>query len=314
MSSRSDSIACSDHVDYRRIVEDSNDISYLADSNGVLTYISPQAEEYGFLIDDFIGRTILDIVAPEDKGRVAADFEHSMETGEEFPTEFRIQAPSGDLHWFEERGSLIRDDSGSVTGIVGVIRHITERKLIEEQVMESENRYRQVFESIPDAALELYGYTRDEFLLLSHPDISAEHAKSLISYRDTIYGRLDRIPVRYHRRKDGSTFPAEISACSFTLYGQRVLCGIAKDISQRLEEEHKLEEESQCACREVRKWEKECEPRSSALSCPDAPRHSWKDQRRERYAARPCRRVERCTADSSGYWRVADPVLLPSCI
>ncbi len=101
------------------------------------------------------------------------------------------------------------------------------------------------FVEVNDATLQLYGYTRDEFLRLKHPAITAEPEDSYASIRLTLASSMTRIPLRYHKKKDGTVFPVEISASTFLLKGRTVLCGIIRDITARKQAEEALRRREQ---------------------------------------------------------------------
>ncbi len=141
-------------------------------------------------------------------------------------------------------------------------RQIQERKRAEQTLHESEENYRHLFQTITDAimlfdaktrqfidvndaALRLYGYSREEFLKLTHQDITAEPENSDITIRKTLEGTLERIPVRYHKKKNGAIFPVEISTSTFSLSGRNILCGVIRDITDRKQAEEKLLEREQ---------------------------------------------------------------------
>lgn len=93
-----------------------------------------------------------------------------------------------------------------------------------------------------DAALPLYGYTRDEFLRLSALDIRPpeEHQrfKSTIQQSNSGYG--DR-GIWTHRRKDGSDFPVEIGAFRFVHGGAVRELVLIQDVSARVQAEDALQ-------------------------------------------------------------------------
>ncbi len=141
-------------------------------------------------------------------------------------------------------------------------RQIQERKRAEQTLHESEKNYRHLFQTITDAimlfdaktrqfidvndaALRLYGYSREEFLKLTHQDITAEPENSDITIRKTLEGTLARIPVRYHKKKNGAIFPVEISTSTLSLSGRNILCGVIRDITDRKQAEEKLLEREQ---------------------------------------------------------------------
>jgi len=96
-----------------------------------------------------------------------------------------------------------------------------------------------------EAALRLYGYTREEFLSLNHGAITAEPEDSEATIQLALAGVAPRIPLRYHRKKDGTVFPVEISASTFALKGRRVSCGIIRDITARKQAEEALRRREQ---------------------------------------------------------------------
>ena len=142
---------------------------------------------------------------------------------------------------------------------VAVFDNITERKRAEEALRESEEKFRQLVSTTTDAIMlfdaetrrflevnkaceDLYGYNREEFLKLKHSDITAEPGKSEDSIKRTLEGKLDRIDARYHKKKDGTVFPVEISASTFQARDRRVLCGVVRDITERKQAEEALRE------------------------------------------------------------------------
>ncbi|MBF0329381.1 MAG: GAF domain-containing protein [Nitrospirae bacterium] len=118
--------------------------------------------------------------------------------------------------------------------------------------MDSEERYRQIVQSTMDAIIlfdittkriidisraaeKMYGYGRHEFLKLTINDIATEQVASDNSIKEIESRQCMRIPVRYHKRKDGSVFPVEMSGSFIPLYnGQKAALGIIRDITERM--------------------------------------------------------------------------------
>jgi len=172
-----------------------------------------------------------------------------------------VEAPvrdmEGDIVWYHTTFVPALDSSGQVKHIIGSSVNITERKQAEKTLLDSEERYRQVVATTTDAVMifdaetrefidvneactTLYGYSRREFLNMRQDDITAEPAESDLTISRTVSGQLHRIPLRYHRKKDGTTFPVEISASSFDLAGRQVVCGLVRDITEQKLAEAKL--------------------------------------------------------------------------
>ena len=146
----------------------------------------------------------------------------------------------------------------TIYGII-ISKVIAKRKRAEEELLESEERYRQLFNKASDpimlfdsgtrefldaneAATKLYGYSREEFLKLTQTDITAEPEESDKTIKQTVAGEISRIPLRYHKRKDGTIFPVEISSSTIKLGEKTVLCGMIRNITERKQAEEALRE------------------------------------------------------------------------
>ncbi|MGR3293959.1 MAG: PAS domain-containing sensor histidine kinase [Candidatus Scalindua sp.] len=140
---------------------------------------------------------------------------------------------------------------------IKLLKEIVWREQAEETLKESEEKYRQITSTASDAVMvfdsetrqfvdvnkaceEIYGYTREEFLNMKHADITAEVAASEKEIQETLAGKRHKIPIRYHRKKDGIVFPVEISASSFVHKGRKVFCGMIRDITARRQAERRL--------------------------------------------------------------------------
>ena len=156
------------------------------------------------------------------------------------------------------KASPLYDSKGEIVGAIESIRDITEREKLEELLRMNEEKYRQLFTTVPDAififdadtrqfidanesALQLYGYPRKEFLDLKYSDITAEPEESEKTIAITITGKMHRVPLRYHRKKDNTVFPVEASTSMFDLGGRKVICVVIRDITDRKMAEEALE-------------------------------------------------------------------------
>ncbi len=94
---------------------------------------------------DYGYESFLENIDPEDREKVAAIMGREAA---EYDVEFRIRRADGTVHWVRDRGFPIRDQSGRIYRIAGVANDITERKLAEGALRESEERFRQLTENI----------------------------------------------------------------------------------------------------------------------------------------------------------------------
>ena len=172
-----------------------------------------------------------------------------------YEVECRVVWPSGEIRHVYCQGEIQRDGAGRQIGMIGTSLDITERKQTEEALCASEERYRRLFEVESDAiflvdcetgkfievnaaALDLYGYNKEEFLALRDGDVSAEPDKT----RRAIAEQQTNIPLRLHRKKDGKVFPVEIAGSYFEYQGRKLHVAAIRDISDRVKAEIELRE------------------------------------------------------------------------
>jgi PAS domain S-box-containing protein len=113
---------------FRALTENTPDILFSMDMGGVVTYISPQVNKYGFLEDEVLGKKLRRFVHPADADRVERTMTNEMEKGAQFIAEFRILDKWGAIFWFEVRCFLRIDISGNPVGIYGILRDVSVRK------------------------------------------------------------------------------------------------------------------------------------------------------------------------------------------
>jgi PAS domain S-box-containing protein len=157
--------------------------------------------------------------------------------------------------WVTGIYSPLVDSKGEIVGVVGMIHEISERKKSEELLVESTEKYQSIFRAatdaiiildhetgtvidVNDAACDLYGYTREELLRLRNIDLSAEPDKTTSGLK----AEIDKIPIRYHMKKDGAVFPVEISVSYHYHKGRRISTSVIRDITARKESEEALRE------------------------------------------------------------------------
>ncbi len=158
------------------------------------------------------------------------------------------------------KASLIYDHNNRVMGAIQTIRDITDRKQMDLTVLESEKKFRTLFESSNDAimmldkqsffdcnekTLELYGFgSKDEFVKY-HPgevspafqpdgEASVEKANRMI---DIAMEKGSHAFTWIHKKADGTLFPAEVLLSRFQLSGRPVVQAVVRDITERVQSE-----------------------------------------------------------------------------
>jgi PAS domain S-box-containing protein len=125
---------------YRRLAENTRDILILIGGEGGIEYIGPQISRYGVHPEDMTGHHLLDFVFQEDKEKVALELKRVWTSEDSGILEFRMCTPGGEKYSFEFSGAVLQDENSGVRNIMGVLRDISERRDLEELLVESEER------------------------------------------------------------------------------------------------------------------------------------------------------------------------------
>jgi PAS domain S-box-containing protein len=91
----------------------------------------------------------LEVVHPGDSERVKQVVQHVLEHGGEYEIDYRITRPDGSIRWIASHGSVKLDERGKPVLARGASRDITKRKLAEDELRESEARFRTVADAAP---------------------------------------------------------------------------------------------------------------------------------------------------------------------
>ncbi len=166
----------------------------------------------------------------------------------------------GRKRYLWSKASLIYDFSDRVVGAIQTVRDITDRREMDLTVMESEKKFRTLFESSHDAimmldkksffdcnekALEIYGFRSKEEFVKYHPgevspafqpdgEASVEKANRMI---DLALENGSHAFTWIHKKVDGTLFPAEILLSRFELGGRSVVQAVVRDITERVQSE-----------------------------------------------------------------------------
>jgi PAS domain S-box-containing protein len=162
--------------------------------------------------------------------------------------------------WYDISADPILDANGNVTSAVHIVRDITTQKKTEDDLRESEKTLNTIIEHIPFAvfvhnldgefikvnsfASKYTGYSKAELLKMDVADIDKESLSR--NDREKIWVQLNQSGekqiISNHYKKDGSTYPVEVTLTSITLQNKPVFLSIAQDISERQKAEQALQE------------------------------------------------------------------------
>ncbi|MCK5351571.1 PAS domain S-box protein, partial [bacterium] len=190
---------------YRLMADNISDVIWTMDMNFNYTYISPSVEKMrGFTPEEAMKHNLEDSLTRQSvrktKEAIARHLElvksGKVELDQPIVLEMELLCKDGSTVWGEAAGTLVGDEAGNPVGIQGMTRDISERKLAERALLESEERFRTVFRKSPDALAimsakerifvdvsdgfrRITGYSRDEAVGKSPADLDAWVDKDL---------------------------------------------------------------------------------------------------------------------------------------
>jgi len=142
---------------YRLLADNTGDSIWTMDLNLQFTYVSPSSFTLkGYAPDDVLKITVKDIMSPESVSLAFLTLEEELKNdraGADPKRTRRLMLEhniEGEKKWLESTLSFIRDDGGNAVGVLGATRDVTERKLAEDALRESEKRYRLLADNTAD--------------------------------------------------------------------------------------------------------------------------------------------------------------------
>ena len=244
----------------RSILNAAPDAMLILKNGGGIVLANQQVRDiFGYEPEELIGQGV-DFLMPE---RFRTN--HRRYQTEFFNAPRHRTDPRQTLYGLHENGhefpvsiTLNHQTIGGSLYIIASIRDITEWKLAEEVVRESQGLYQELFESNPqpmwvydletlaflmvnDAAVGHYGYTREEFLGMTIKDIRPEEEiPALMENLAKPPQKLERSTGWRHRKKDGSLIDVDISSHALQFNGKPARLVMANDVTERKQAEDSL--------------------------------------------------------------------------
>ena len=249
---------------YRHLIENASDLIYETDENGHITFFNNMVSKItGYSKKELIGKHYLDFVRSDYREKLKRFY--IIQFIKKIPSTYQ-ESPSINKHgkeiWLGQSVQLVIKDN-RIIGFQSVARDITKRKLAEEALKESEEKFRTISTSAQDAIIminnkgnisfwneaaeKMFGYSFSEVLMKEGltfimPQYYHEaYREGFIKYKTTGRGEvIDKILELVAVRKDGIEIPIELSVSSIKLKGAWNTIGIIRDITNRKRFEDKI--------------------------------------------------------------------------
>jgi two-component system, LuxR family, sensor kinase FixL len=237
----------------------------MLDAQGYVTIWNTGAERLlGWSEDEVIGQHF-SLFFPEDADAdegPAALLAQAAEEGQVEEESWRVRK-NGSEFLAATTITTLRNEDGSLRGFAKVLCDITERRGAEDQLRARENLLNSILSTVPDAmvvideaglimsfsvaAEKLFGYTETDVIgrnvsMLMPSSDRERHDAYIRRYLETGEKRIIGIGrIVFAERKDGTTFPMELSIGEALTGADRLFTGFIRDITERRRTEERLE-------------------------------------------------------------------------
>src|ERR687895_118699 len=246
---------------FRHLVEQIPAVTYVqqpidSDTPKAITYMSPQ---YEAMLGYPPEKEILDeehwlrVLHPDDRERVLAEELRTDETGEPYRIEYRQIARGGRGGWGGGEGTPGREGGGKSLYWLGVQYDITEQKRTEEELRQSEERFKVLSQEVVEGIVlsengriidanrsvtEMFGYGLEELIGKNAIELTSPE------YREMVRQRIFDEDTRHYEsrglKKDGTSFPVEIRPRHLPYSGRRIRVTSVIDLTERKHQEEAL--------------------------------------------------------------------------
>jgi len=142
---------------YRILAESATDVICVINLDQfVLNYASPSIESvFGYTFEELMNLNIYDLLTLDSANQVMAILDHEVERnrfGKAEPQRLEIEVlcKNGSTVWSEVSARFLRDDNNQITSILCVLRDVSERKKLEDELLENKKKFQSLFHNAPD--------------------------------------------------------------------------------------------------------------------------------------------------------------------
>ncbi len=243
---------------YRSLVESTEDSIYLVDKDSrYLLMNKKHMTRMGFEKDEYAGMLFSERHSAEETKKFVNKVNRVFETGRSSQYEYKSDR---DERYFLQTFSPVKSLKGDTIAVTVISKDVTGRKQVEEAYRESEERFRTLFNQASDSiyllkstdegliivdanhvACATHGYTYEGLIGKPLAILDESESRKYLNERTgrLMAGETLTFEVR-HVRKDGSTFPVEISAQLIKIADEPYVLAIDRDISERKRMEEEL--------------------------------------------------------------------------
>ena len=243
---------------YKLLSENAQDLITVVNDKMKIEYVNESAHKklMGYSSEDLIGKNSFDFVHPEDR-KLAINAFNKKDSS----MEVRIRNNRGQYVWMETSGKFYKNRKG-INFVLTISRDITERKEAAQKLIESERKYKELSNSLPEIifeidlnfklvytnsiASEIFGYSHEDFKkgLNAFDFIREEDRDEVIRLLSLIFrGKIVDPLIIQLRKKDGTFFHGSINATPI-YKGTKIISmrSVIHDVTEMVKAEERIKE------------------------------------------------------------------------
>ncbi len=210
---------------FRFLAESIPHLVWQVSAENEILYANKKWLEYcGVSYEEAVARKWVSLVPPEDLKRCDLKWAEAQETGDIYEVEFRLRRADGEYRWHLARALPVHNSAGKIIEWMGTNTDVHDAKVYQHKLEESENRYRQLAENVPQlvwvsdsdgsityfnqrwvnyTGLELNLYARWDWRQIVHPD---DLPQAMEKWATAISTGTPMRDVQYRLRRHDGTF------------------------------------------------------------------------------------------------------------
>jgi PAS domain S-box-containing protein len=227
---------------------------FYTDTNGNCLYVNKKlCELSGYNFEEALGDKWTKAFHPDDKIKVEEQWNQLIQHEKKINLEFRFIKPDGKIVWVSGNVVSMRNEKGEITGYIGTVDDITEKKEAELKVKRAENNFYEIFENSPDAiyiedengyilnankeACRFQGIPCEELMGVNIVNLAPPEKKKEIleNYKLLFNGEMTRLKSKTWNR-EGFEIPIEIHCRRIIYKEQPALLLQVRDMSNWMQE------------------------------------------------------------------------------
>ena len=248
---------------YRLLINNIPNIVFKGYQDGSIDFFDDKIEAFtGYPKELFLTKALkwTDLIIPDDQSKARKIFIDALRTNRQYIREYRIRKKSGEIVWLQASSQIECNENGQIDFVSGAFLDITERKMAEAALHDSEEKYRSLFDSGPNpifvldpadlrildvspAVVETYGYTQAELIGRTFSELGAFEISDTGLAPDVTLSLTDSCFINQkarHLKKDGTPFYLRVKACPIKYQDREALILAATDITEAIEKDAQL--------------------------------------------------------------------------